>query len=93
MTLTLLSLMFLVNAIMYFHQRRIFRNYGLNIRRNIFGFLLYMLTYQIIMSPASLAGYLSELFRFKKSWGPNDPNESAPTPDHAQFSLLRRPDI
>jgi len=31
--------------------------------------LLYMFTYQILMSPASLAGYLSELLRFKKNWG------------------------
>jgi len=28
-----------------------------------------MFTYQTIMSPASLAGYLSELLCFKKSWG------------------------
>jgi biofilm PGA synthesis N-glycosyltransferase PgaC len=39
------------------------------VRKNILGMLLYMLTYQAIMSPASLAGYISELLRFKKSWG------------------------
>ncbi|MBE0501683.1 MAG: glycosyltransferase [Desulfuromonadales bacterium] len=69
MTLALLPLMILINAIMYFHQRRIFRHHGLNIRRNLLGLLLYMFTYQTIMSPASLAGYLSELLCFKKSWG------------------------
>jgi len=69
MTLYLLPLMILINAIMYFHQRNIFRSHGLKVRKNILGMLLYMLTYQAIMSPASLAGYLSELLRFKKSWG------------------------
>lgn len=69
MTLLLLPLLVFINAFMYFHQRRIFRRHGLNIRRNIVGLIFYMFTYQVIMSPASLAGYLSELLRFKKSWG------------------------
>jgi len=69
MTLFLLPLMILINAIMYFHQRRIFLCHGLKLRRNILGLLLYMFTYQAIMAPASLAGYLSELLRFKKKWG------------------------
>jgi biofilm PGA synthesis N-glycosyltransferase PgaC len=69
MTLFLLPLMIFINAVMYVHQRSIFRRHGLKVRHNFLGMLLYMFTYQILMSPASLAGYLSELLRFKKNWG------------------------
>lgn len=69
MTLFLLPLLVLINSIMFYRQRSIFRRHGLNIRKNMLGLLLYMLTYQAIMVPASTAGYLSELFRTKKSWG------------------------
>ncbi len=69
MTLYLLPLMVLVNTTMFFYQRRIFRRYGLHIRKNTLGLLLYMLSYQLIMAPASLSGYLSELFNTRKQWG------------------------
>ncbi|WP_298037043.1 glycosyltransferase [uncultured Desulfuromonas sp.] len=69
MTLLLLPLMLLINVLMFFNQRRIFRRYGLKVRKNFLGLILYMLTYQVIMSPASILGYFSEFFHFKKSWG------------------------
>ena len=61
--------MLLLNSVMYFHQRRIFRNYGLRVRKHYLGLLLYMLTYQAMMAPASIAGYISELFNVRKNWG------------------------
>ncbi|PLX76924.1 MAG: glycosyl transferase family 2 [Desulfuromonas sp.] len=69
MTLFLLPLMIMINTTMFFYQRNIFRQHGLKVRKNILGLILYMFTYQLIMAPASTAGYLSELFRAKKSWG------------------------
>ena len=56
----------LYDTTMFFYQRRIFRRYGLHIRKNTLGLLLYMLSYQLIMAPASLSGYLSELFNTRK---------------------------
>jgi len=69
MTLYLLPLMILVNTTMFLYQRHIFRRYGLQVRKNILGLLLYMLGYQLIMAPASLSGYLAELFNTRKQWG------------------------
>ncbi len=69
MTLYLLPLMLTINTIMFIYQRRLLRQHGLIFRKNISGLFIYMLTYQLIMAPASLAGYVSELFRLKKSWG------------------------
>ncbi len=68
MTLFLLPLMLLMNTIMFIRQRRIFRMHGLQVRKNFFGLLGYVFTYQILMAPASLAGYVAELFNFQKSW-------------------------
>ncbi|GAA4082915.1 glycosyltransferase [Zhongshania borealis] len=68
MTLLLLPLATLCNALMYYHQRSIFKLYGLKIRKNILGMLIYSLFYQLYLTPASLAGYLSELLRQKRSW-------------------------
>ena len=69
MTLLLLPLMLLVNVLMFYNQVRIFRLYGLRVRKNVIGAIFYMLTYQMIISPASFMGYFSEYMRFKKSWG------------------------
>ena len=62
MTLFLIPLMILLNAVMFAHQRHIFANYGLRVRKHFLGLVLYMLTYQVMMAPASTAGYLAELF-------------------------------
>lgn len=69
MTVIVLPLALLLNSIMFFRQRRIFRSHGLVVRRNYAGFLFYMLVYQVLMAPASVAGYFSELFNRRKAWG------------------------
>ncbi len=69
LTLILIPLILLVNTIMFTHQRSIFRQYGLKVRRNLAGFLWYTLIYQLLMSPASLVGYSAELFNMRKKWG------------------------
>ena len=68
MTLMLLPLAIVINLIMFTKQKRIFAHYGLHVRKNIGGLLLYMFFYQLLMSPACLAGYLSEFMRSRKSW-------------------------
>ncbi len=69
MTLILLPLSLFINGVMYIHQRRIFRTYGLKVRKNFSGFLFYILVYQIIMAPATIMGYLAELLHLRKLWG------------------------
>lgn len=68
LTLLLLPLAFACNILMYQRQRAIFRQYGLKVRRNISGLLGYVLGYQLFLSPASLAGYATELLGWRKTW-------------------------
>ncbi|MGE5892621.1 MAG: glycosyltransferase [bacterium] len=69
LTLILLPLTFLINALMFYKQKQVFRNMGLRIRKNIFGFCFYMLAYQLLMTPACLAGYAAEFLDLRQSWG------------------------
>jgi poly-beta-1,6-N-acetyl-D-glucosamine synthase len=68
MTLILYPLAFLINGIMFYKQKKIFAKTGLKVRHNLFGFIAYMFTYQILMVPATIAGYAAEFFNMKKSW-------------------------
>mgnify|MGYP002633928450 CR=1 FL=1 len=69
MTVLLLPLAVISNVVMYRQQRRIFEQYGLVVRKNILGLLVYMFIYQFVMVPATFIGYYSEIFRLKKGWG------------------------
>ncbi|MGG1678240.1 glycosyltransferase [Neobacillus sp. NRS-1170] len=69
MTLLVLPLTLLSYSILYFYQKNIvFKPLNLKIRKNIFGFILFILGYQMIMSPVSVYGYIQEVFRFKRKW-------------------------
>ena len=68
-TLFLLPLMVVNNAIVYKIQSRTFTERGLHVRKNYLGFFIYALFSQLVLCPASLAGYFSELFSFRKIWG------------------------
>ena len=68
MTLVLIPLALLMSSLMYAKQLRTFRAHGLRVRRNLIGFTGYLIAYQMILSPASLAGYFSELLGRRKSW-------------------------
>jgi poly-beta-1,6-N-acetyl-D-glucosamine synthase len=69
MTLFVLPLTFISFGILYFYQSKVvFKNLELRIRKNILGFLLFILGYQMIMSPVSVCGYIQEIFKFKRNW-------------------------
>lgn len=68
MTLLVLPLAVLVNLLMYMKQLAIFRRYGLAVRRNILGAIVFTLAYQAVLAPASLAGYLAEMVGMRKKW-------------------------
>ncbi|KGP64147.1 hypothetical protein EP47_10090 [Legionella norrlandica] len=69
MTLAVIPLGLINNMIFYFGQREQFKICSLKVRKNVVGLILYILFYQFIMNPAVIHGYLSGLFRTKKTWG------------------------
>lgn len=68
MTLFVLPLTMFLNYILYRYQAYVFRNLNLKIRKNRFGFLLYVLIYQMFMSPMSVLGYIQEIFSLRRVW-------------------------
>ncbi|WBL16758.1 glycosyltransferase family 2 protein [Sutcliffiella sp. NC1] len=66
--LFVLPLALLTNYTMYHYQRKVFDKLGLKIRKNIFGFFAYVLTYQMFMSPISVLGYAQEFLQLKRVW-------------------------
>jgi len=69
MTVLLLPLAILANSLFFWHQSRIFKDNGLKVRRNLLGLIAYLLAYQAIMAPATMAGYMSEMMNLTKRWG------------------------
>jgi biofilm PGA synthesis N-glycosyltransferase PgaC len=67
-TLAVLPLNILIASIMYSRQRRSFTQAGLRVRQSIIGFFAYLLFYQLVMSPVSVAGYAEELFNTARRW-------------------------
>jgi biofilm PGA synthesis N-glycosyltransferase PgaC len=67
-TILVLPLTFFSYGILYFYQRYVFRTLGLRVRKNLLGFLLFVVFYQMIMSPVSVWGYLQEFFKAKRTW-------------------------
>jgi len=69
MTLSLLPMAFLLNWQMYLKGKAMFNREHLKIRANILGFIFYVFAYGLILQPACVYGYFSELFNLRKSWG------------------------
>ncbi|MCQ2977965.1 MAG: glycosyltransferase family 2 protein [archaeon] len=68
-TLFTIPLNFISFSILLWKERKyVFKPMGLKIRRNIKGYVAFLLTYQMIMSPAALLGYFKELTRSKRKW-------------------------
>lgn len=69
LTLLVLPLTIISYSLLYTYQRNyVFKNLGLKVRRNTLGFILFVLCYQMIMSPVSVWGYLQEMFKLKRVW-------------------------
>jgi poly-beta-1,6-N-acetyl-D-glucosamine synthase len=68
MTAAVLPISLLIALTMYRRQRAVFRLLGLRVRRNLLGFVLYVLAYQLVMSPISVSGYATELVRARRVW-------------------------
>jgi poly-beta-1,6-N-acetyl-D-glucosamine synthase len=68
MTLAVLPLNIALSMIMFHLSKQSFDEVGLKVRQNRLGFLGYLLTYQLFMSPVSVAGYAQELFGATRRW-------------------------
>jgi len=67
-TLFVIPLAIIQVYVLYKFQKKTFDTLNLGVRRNISGFIFYVLCYQIIMSPISVMGYLQELLSLKRKW-------------------------
>jgi poly-beta-1,6-N-acetyl-D-glucosamine synthase len=61
-TLAWLPMSLGVNYLMYRAGSQMFAANGLRVRRNLSGFLTYALVYSLVLQPACVAGYVSEVF-------------------------------
>ncbi|MGG5254113.1 glycosyltransferase family 2 protein [Neobacillus sp. SM06] len=69
MTLLVLPLTLISYSILYLYQRNhVFKRLQLKVRKNQLGFILFILGYQMIMSPVSVYGYIQEFFKLKRNW-------------------------
>ena len=69
MTLALLPISFLMNSLMYARSKKTFDEVGLKVRKNRAGLLSYALIYSMVLQPACVWGYISELLNLRKTWG------------------------
>ena len=68
MTLLVIPLTLLNYSILYAYQLYVFRHLNLRVRKNTRGFILFIIVYQMIMSPVSVWGYLQEFLKLKRNW-------------------------
>jgi biofilm PGA synthesis N-glycosyltransferase PgaC len=54
---------------MYLKGKAMFNAEHLTVRANILGFLSYVFAYGLVLQPACVYGYFSELLNLRKSWG------------------------
>ena len=69
MTLALIPLGLAMNLFMFWIEVQMFNHHHLKVRKNPFGFMIYVFFYALLLQPICLVGYLSEIFNFRKSWG------------------------
>lgn len=67
-TLFVLPLALIQNAVLYRYQKHVFRKLNLKVRKNAVGFVVYVLAYQMLASPMSIYGYLQEVLYMKRIW-------------------------
>lgn len=68
LTVLVLPLTLLSNLILYRYQKKVFNHLGLRVRKNMWGFVAYVLLYQMLMSPTSIWGYTQEVLKLRRVW-------------------------
>jgi poly-beta-1,6-N-acetyl-D-glucosamine synthase len=58
-----------VYTILYrFQRKQVFEPLGLRVRRNAWGFFLFVLVYQMVMSSVSVVGYVQQVAGLRRRW-------------------------
>ncbi len=68
-TLMVLPLAAIWNFFIFRVQQRMFKRQDLKVRRNVAGFLFYVLGYSMVMQPVCVWGYVAEVLGMSKRWG------------------------
>ncbi len=68
LTIAVLPLTILWNAIIFRIQSGVYAREGLAVRQNRGGFLFYALAYSLLMQPVCVWGYFVELLGLRKKW-------------------------
>lgn len=68
MTIAVLPLAFLWNAIIYRVQKKMLTQQGLRVRRNPIGLFSYIVIYSLVLQPVCVGGYIAELIGLRKQW-------------------------
>ena len=68
MTLLVIPLTLISFGILYIYQKSVFRKLDLKIRKNLAGFICFVLFYQMLMSPISVWGYMQEFLALERVW-------------------------
>jgi biofilm PGA synthesis N-glycosyltransferase PgaC len=68
MALAVLPITTVMSLVMFTRQRAALAAVGLRTRRNWSGLAAYILGYQLLMSPISVAGYVQEVTRVRRNW-------------------------
>jgi biofilm PGA synthesis N-glycosyltransferase PgaC len=68
MTLFVIPLTLLSYAVLYVYQLSVFKQLKLKVRKNLLGFMLFVLCYQMLMAPVSVWGYLQEFLMLDRVW-------------------------
>jgi biofilm PGA synthesis N-glycosyltransferase PgaC len=55
-------------TLFFYQKKKVFDKLGLVVRKNSFAFIIFLLGYQLLMSPVSLWGYIQELSNMKRIW-------------------------
>lgn len=67
-TLFVIPLALIQNLILYNYQQTVFKKLKLNVRKNLLGYIIYVLCYQMLASPMSILGYTQEAFSLHRIW-------------------------
>jgi biofilm PGA synthesis N-glycosyltransferase PgaC len=68
MTVLLLPMSLALSLITLTRQRWLFEQVGVRMEYNWLAFIAFIFSYQLIMAPSTLSGYISEVFKMKKTW-------------------------
>lgn len=66
--LFVLPITFAIYVLLFIYQQRVCTKLNLHYKKKVFGLICYILIYQMILTPATVYGYVQELFHMRRVW-------------------------